>query len=533
MHRNLPNLIIEKKATHYPYTPVGLRGGDPSIPHRENRKSHGQRLEEQFEVAWQEVEDKTRSVVSVPLRYGVYLEIKGKAGYDLITKSLEDVRQKIRLYNVREGSDGVTCATVFVPHNKRDFFLKKINAFKETEDQIEVIATIEQINSAFVEALWIGPKKTMPGTDALWCEAWLMCDPQEKYEQVVAEFFNLCQVENVPHKAHAIPFPERVVVGIKANNQQLTVLQLASGRIAEIRLMATPTSFFDDLAPHEQREWLKELLGRVQVESNKETAVCILDTGVNNGHPLLELVLDDSDMHSVLPQKGIYDSHGHGTKMAGISTYFNLEEKLETMDLVRVYHFLESVKLVEDGRENKPELYGYLAAQAVALAEIENPHVNRAICMAITEENGGATLDGRPSSWSGAIDALVAGVDLVGQTSTEQEKRLFLISTGNTSVAEVHDAGDFEVAVRNHVVESPGQAWNAITIGAFTEKTWIDSSEYSNYRPLAAPGSYSPFTASSLYWSKKWPIKPDVVLEGGNLGYDEENAFYSELEDLN
>ena len=37
------------------------------------------------------------------------------------------------------------------------------------------------------------------------------------------------------------------------------------------------------------------------------TSVCLLDTGVNNGHPLLAPVLKDKDMHTVDPGKGTHD----------------------------------------------------------------------------------------------------------------------------------------------------------------------------------------------------------------------------------
>ena len=35
--------------------------------------------------------------------------------------------------------------------------------------------------------------------------------------------------------------------------------------------------------------------------------------------------------------------------------------------------------------------------------------------------------------------------------------------------------------------------------------------------PLAAAGGLSPFSTTSLVWQKQWPLKPDLVFEGGNL----------------
>jgi Subtilase family len=69
-------------------------------------------------------------------------------------------------------------------------------------------------------------------------------------------------------------------------------------------------------------------------------------------------------------------------------------------------------------------------------------------------------------------------------------------------------------------VEDPGQAWNAISVGAFTEKIEIRNKTLAGYEPLAPTGGLCPTSRTSLAWPEKrrdgWPIKPDLVLEGGN-----------------
>ena len=148
--------------------------------------------------------------------------------------------------------------------------------------------------------------------------------------------------------------------------------------------MATPASFFIELSQSEQREWAKDLEKRLDISKISNTSVCLLDAGVNNGHPLLAPVLKDKDMHTVDPDKGTHDGGDHGTRMAEIAAYFSLEDKLETMDTIEGYHFLESVKIMNGGKDNEQELYGYITANAISLAEIENPDTIRSICMAIT-----------------------------------------------------------------------------------------------------------------------------------------------------
>ena len=81
-----------------------------------------------------------------------------------------------------------------------------------------------------------------------------------------------------------------------------------------------------------------------------------------------------------------------------------------------------------------------------------------------------------------------------------------------------------------HSIESPAQSWNAITVGAYTDKVII-SDEIQNGQALCDAGDLSPYSSTSILWkTNKWPIKPDIVCEGGNLLKDDFGC--SECEDL-
>lgn len=66
-------------------------------------------------------------------------------------------------------------------------------------------------------------------------------------------------------------------------------------------------------------------------------------------------------------------------------------------------------------------------------------------------------------------------------------------------------------------IHDPAQAWNALTVGGYTDKALIDAGRNPGWEPLAARGDLSPSSCTSLTWGK-WPIKPDIVMEAGNLG---------------
>jgi len=251
--------------------------------------------------------------------------------------------------------------------------------------------------------------------------------------------------------------------------------------------------------------------------------VCILDTGINYGHPLIQPFLSVEDCQSVDPAWGAHDHDRHGTLMAGTALYGDLTPLLEGSDSFSVTHILESVKILPHDGENEPDLWGYITAQGVSRAEIQSPDRKRSYCMAVTATD---TRDrGRPSSWSAEIDQLASAWD---------EQRLFIISGGNSlHTMEVKEAAQKYPDIQlTESVHDPAQSWNALTVGAMTNLVDILDSNLTTYKPVAEAQTLSPFSTTSNTWEEnKWPIKPELVLEGGNLAIDN-YGFATECDDL-
>ena len=191
--------------------------------------------------------------------------------------------------------------------------------------------------------------------------------------------------------------------------------------------------------------------------------------------------------------------------MAGLSLYGDLFPLLLGAGQVRLFHRLESVKMLpDDGAQLEPRLYGAITRESATRPEVTEPHRRRVHCMAVTSPGG--TNRGRPSSWSAAIDQLAYGDDTV--------RRLIVLAAGNIR----GDINRRDYPTRNDLepVENPGQAWNALTVGAYTEKDALEDPTYNGWRPIAPLGSVAPCSRTSVPWDRKWPIKPDVLLEGGN-----------------
>jgi hypothetical protein len=190
--------------------------------------------------------------------------------------------------------------------------------------------------------------------------------------------------------------------------------------------------------------------------------------------------------------------------MAGSALYGDLTPLLAGNGRVPLTHCLESVKILPDQGQNEPKLYGAITRESIARAEVQAPERRRAVCMAVTSDVG--TNRGIPSSWSAAVDQLCFGEDDV--------RRLILLSAGN--IREGLSKAGYPARNEIEPIENPAQAWNAITVGAFTDKSVITDPTYEGWEPVAPVGDLCPTSRTSVSWERKWPLKPDIVLEGGN-----------------
>ena len=106
-------------------------------------------------------------------------------------------------------------------------------------------------------------------------------------------------------------------------------------------------------------------------------------------------------------------------------------------------------------------------------------------------------------------------------------ERLIVLSAGNTDAAGWND---YPTSNMTDAIHDPAQSWNALTVGGYTEKMTLDPAQWPGYTPLAPAGDLSPCSCTSMTWAR-WPFKPDIVMEAGNLatnGHDHP----SDLQDL-
>jgi hypothetical protein len=511
----LPHILITDTTRTESYTPPSSMGRTFQFPPRQ-RQNHGQRLLDQFDRLREEAEVAVaeQRAFGIDAGNGIYLQFESEPDFELKIDSLEVIRSGIELLAVQE-IDNKTLATVFVPEGKLQILINKVTSYLEQDTPTgkpkhqPLIDSISEIRQAALMGLWTDDLTEFPvnDEDSIWWEVWLRSGDNP---QAVIGFFRE-HVENIgfiisPEEIH---FPDRIVLAVYGTKAQMSRSVKLLNSIAELRKAKETADFFSSMDVREQREWIEELQERTTCPLDESPVVCILDTGVNNGHPLLMSSLNDRDMHTYNPAWNVADLDGHGTEMAGMVLYGDLTETFAHGAPVELTHSLESVKILPPTGHNPPHLYGDISAEAIGRAEIQNPNRLRTICMAVC-----ATDDrdrGRPSSWSARIDNLCAGAD-------DDTQRLIIIAAGNTDEDNRHNYPNSNMSDQG--IHDPGQAWNAITVGAFTEKTDIDPVEYPSWHPIAPHGDLSPSSSTSMTWQRPWPLKPDIVMEGGNMAID-------------
>lgn len=382
-----------------------------------------------------------------------------------------------------------------------------------------LVASIETARLAVARSFYTDQADLFPapGQD-IWWEVWVRKGTR-------ASFDAAAQALGLGVREHSLEFAERDVVVARGTPEQLGRVIANTDSVAELRLARDTPSLYMGMDGAEQRDWSAELVDRLEPLDGGAPAVCLLDSGTTIGHPLIAPYLAPGDQQAFDAAWNVEDlslqAHGgHGTQMSGTLLYGDLMEVLDGAGPVAVRHRLESVKILPDHGANDPDLYGAITAQAIARAEIAAPNRPRAICLAITSPGDHGR--GRPSAWSAKLDAITFGRDEV--------QRFIAVAAGN--IREPIVAADYPARNDTMPIESPAQAWNALTVGAFTERTLISDPTYAGWNALGLAGDIMPRSRTSVSWIREWPLKPDVVFEGGNIGHDPATGHGDHVDDL-
>ena len=486
------------------------------------RADHGQRLATELHEAFARADEGQGAPladlpgIDPPGGTFIEVELSPGAGALLVERKTEGTRQSAE--KVLE--NGARTLALFVPDESRDTLAAviadytdgEITSPKGTPPRASRIEPLEHFREARLRTFWRDDPEALP-TDPraeLWWGAWCFNDRVDRVMEI-AEALGM----QVGDAGMRMLFPETTVIPLFGRVSAIELLLFASGGIAELRRASDNPAVFTQDLKEDLPAFIDELAERVTWPGAQAAAVCLLDSGVNRAHPLIEPALSENDLLAIDPEWGGDDHEhgpGHGTGMASLALHGDLVAPLADQSEPVLSHRIESVKILppQGFPPNEPHSYGPITQSAVALSEINNPERSRVFCMAVTNTN---RTGAEASAWSAAIDQAAAGAE-GGDPDNPAPKRLFMLAAGNVPdsavAADIEDADAFPAL-------DPAQAWNALAIGGYTQRTDIAEAGYEDWSAVAAVGEPSPYSRTSYLWdSSKSPFKPDLVLEAGN-----------------
>ncbi len=272
----------------------------------------------------------------------------------------------------------------------------------------------------------------------------------------------------------------------------------------------------DDIElPQQIARELREVRARldIQAPSANAPAVCVIDSGIQEEHFLLEPGIDKDNSHCFLPNTAATDiadyvrPGGHGTRVAGAVLH---GETIPTAGQVPLEAWVQNARILDADCNLPTELFPPVALREVVKRYHEGNRHTRIFNHSINADSPCRTR--HMSAWAAEIDRLSSEYDI-----------LVIQSAGNLKssrpapkpgIAEFIGTGraypDYfgEVACR---VANPAQSFQALTVGSVAYGPFEDA----GWRSLTTrPGDPSAFSRTGLgIWDS---IKPEVAEYGGD-----------------
>ena len=496
--KNKPHIKFEGNTTTDIFKTTVLGRGSKYIEKPNDRYIHGNNLLQKIN----EIKiffDNSETNASLIKDDSVYIEFTSDWGYKLSFDSFD--KSGFQLLNINEETRLIESIeeykySLVVLANESDVsnFIKKIEVYlnenfiktdKLTKEKIDtgepknkkLLNNINDLKIATLKSFWVdAPEIAFPiENENIWWEVWFR--KSDDYIAKLKSVYNNLEIIGCQIGQSQIELAEYIVKVIKGTSEQLSNSLLLLDNLAELRQPQEVANFIESFK--DKREWLNDLKERtVNYYDANSVLICLLDTGINNKHPLLENFVFDDNLHSYNESWGFQDSYpngGHGTGVAGLALYGDLTDVLSSSENIQIYHGLESFKIFnsiqEDEKFDAPKF-----ENAVSIPSINKPNNLRVYCLTILRNN---VFKGRPSSSSAIIDKICFGKEL-GQ-------QLFIVSGGNV---EINKHEEYPFLNETECINDPAQAYNALTIGTYTRKDKIDIS--TGYKPLAENGAMSP-----------------------------------------
>ncbi len=500
--------------------PVKLPSLQPSA-HRKGLLRQLDAFDQQIKVRPKDARDElaSREIVAV----------RPAPGTELAAEQLDDARADARLIGVAE--TGTVLLDVADPHlghlrKKIDNFADdtKVKTTQQKDGSVEVrrsneraIAPIGTVALAEIADVR-GPlllSETLVAERLYWFE--IACRggyrrPAPETEGSRAQLARQLYRLGAQQELDEFIAPEQIYFFVRLSQQQIDALLEATDCIYEVELAPPPLRdlrLLEDISTRDIQDF------SLRQPDADAPSVVTLDTGIATGHPLLDAaILSATTAGDLIPSPE--DNYGHGTKMAGIALYRDLGAAIERGS-AEASHWIQSSRLlvkpgVGTASDDNYEKWPILTLNAVKSAEAADPNPrDRVFALAITRTMQEPPLDGlQPTLWSHAADQIAYN---------DGEGRLLVLSAGNARPQQwLALAEHYPQLQLSEKIHQPAQAANVLTVGASTSRIDLPGSrDYEEYEVIAKSSEgISPYTSTGIP-GNEWPVKPDIVMEGGNL----------------
>jgi hypothetical protein len=242
-------------------------------------------------------------------------------------------------------------------------------------------------------------------------------------------------------------------------------------------------------------------------------AVCVIDSGIQEAHVLVQPAMDQVTSHCFLPGKNSNDvgdfvrPGGHGTRVAGAVLYGEVVAKEGAPQLP---FWIQNARVLDENNSMPVELFPPEAVRAAVERFHQSPRHTRIFNHSINANSYCRTR--YMSAWAAEIDLLCASYDV-----------LFVQSAGNLMISAANPqqgVKDHLAAGRNYPaylyeasarIANPAQSLQALTVGSVAYGSLQDGG-WQTFAPDR--GHPSAFSRSGFgIWNV---IKPEVVEYGGD-----------------
>ena len=485
-------------ATQHGFLNPRRGGSEAEPPPPRNRAEHAAALRRQLDslvLSWQTAEQR------LPDARGHLAAAESAEGSTLAAESLGDKRTEVVVVDATD-----TTALLHVRRDDLRALERKVTAYAERDTASgrprhePLLAPLRQIREATFDDLAAEglASRLLDPSEHYWVELWTdggRLATEETRARIRGVVETLAQLSERDG-------PEPVT--FKGTERDIHLVRLSGEVLLDITKLAPDVYRVarpaDARADRLARDHQGDLVDpdRIHPPAADAAAVAVLDTGIAEEHPLLRPLIDHPGVSVIPGILSAIDEDGHGTEMAGLAAYDDLTNHLLGGGAITPRAWLENVRCKSD--DGDPPLWASRTAAAVETAEslAARPRVFNLALSDPTHTTAERT------SWSTALDQLA---------HNDERGRLICVAIGNAT--QFANPGDYPAHNMASFLQDPAQAINAITVGAITHRDALaDDDGRGALTPVARAGELSPYTSSNA--SSTLPIKPEIVMEGGN-----------------